>query len=209
MMHHRRDDKREGAGQSWGGKREGAGRKASGRRKANFYITQREEEFLRDCLFSFRTQTNAADLIGQIERDGGEPSLLAEASGKSLEEVMALKNSGNTWGDVAKSLGVTKAQVKAVHQDIAATKLENKLGISRQTGLVFLQQGYHPRNIAIADKLSKYTGTSMHDILSMKKNSNSWHDIANALGVDKNRFKQGMEELKTVFPHGGHGFRDA
>jgi len=205
---HRRDGKGEGAGRRWGGKREGAGRKASGRRKANFYITQREEEFLRDCLFSFRTQTNTADLIGQIERDGGDPSLLAEASGKSLQAIMALKKTDNTWGDVAKSLGITKEQIIAVHQDIAASKLENKFSIPKQTSFDLLRQGYHPRHIAVADILSKNTGKSMNEILIMKNNSNSWHDIANALGVDDNTFRQEMEELKAVFPHGRHGFRD-
>lgn len=38
----------------WGGPREGAGRPATGRKKQNFYITDEENEQLRQCLEELR-----------------------------------------------------------------------------------------------------------------------------------------------------------
>jgi len=167
------------------GKREGNGRKDGGKRKVNFFITRMGEGFSR-------------------------AAVLAEASGKSLRDVMALKNPDISWKDVALSLGVTKEQIKAVHQDIAAIKLENKFSIPNQTGLDLLRQGYHPRHIAIANILSKKTGKSINDILGMKKINNAWYDVANDLGVDNTAFMQELKELKAAFPRrAGHGFRGA
>ena len=48
------------AGQN-GGAREGAGRKPTGRRKVNFYITEHEEEVLREGLAKIRKQEVARE----------------------------------------------------------------------------------------------------------------------------------------------------
>ncbi|HWR55632.1 MAG TPA: hypothetical protein VN462_03915 [Negativicutes bacterium] len=177
--------RKEGGRKLGDGKREGTGRKAGGNRKVNFFITRMGEGFSR-------------------------AALLAEASGKSLRDVMVLKKPDISWKDVAVSLGITKEQIKAVYQDIAAIKLRNKLSIPNETALALLRQGYHPRHIAVANILSKKTGKSINDILAMKRINNAWQDVADALGVDDKTFMQDLKELKAVVPHGiGHGFHGA
>jgi hypothetical protein len=136
-------------------------------------------------------------------RDIFKASFLAKASSKSLKEVMEVKTYDNTWQDVAQSLGVTKEQMKATHNDIAATRLESKLHISRQTSLDLMQQGYRARDIAVANALANNTGKPIIDVLAMKKINNDWRDVASSLGVDDNTFKQDMKAFRTAFNHNG------
>lgn len=139
-------------------------------------------------------------------RDVFKASFLAKASGKSLTEVMSVKTYNNTWKDVAQTLGVTKEQMKATRNDIAATRLESKLHISKETSLNLMQQGYHARDIAVANALANNTGKPISDVLAIKQINNTWHDVANTLGVDDNTFKQDMKDLRAAFHHPGfHG----
>jgi hypothetical protein len=139
-------------------------------------------------------------------KDLYKASLLAKASGKSLKEVMQTKTLDNTWRDVAASLGVTKEQIRAIHQDIAAARLETKLEIPKQTSLELMQQGYRSRDIAVANELSKNTSKPISDILTMRKINNTWYDVAQSLGVDEDVFKQDMKNLGVAFHHRYGGF---
>lgn len=139
-------------------------------------------------------------------RDVSKASFLSKASGKSLKEVMELKTYDNSWRDVAGSLGLTKEQLKATRNDIAATRLEQKLHISKEKTLGLMQQGYRAHDIAVANALAGNTGKPISDILDMKKINNTWHDVATAAGVDDNTFKQDMKNLRAAFHHPGfHG----
>ncbi|HEY3426686.1 MAG TPA: hypothetical protein VGL27_17965 [Negativicutes bacterium] len=140
-------------------------------------------------------------------KDLYKASFLAKASGKSLKEVLQTKTLDNTWQDVAISLGVTKEEIRATHQDIEATKLEKKLNITKQTSLDLLQQGYLSRDIAIANELSKNTSKPISDILTMRKINNTWYDVAQLLDVDQDTFKQDMKDLSVVFPRSHRGFQ--
>jgi capsular polysaccharide biosynthesis protein len=144
---------------------------------------------------------------GIRSKDLYKASLLAKASGKSLKEVMQTKTLDNTWKDVAASLGVTKEEIRAAHQDIEATKLERKLNIAKQTSLDLMQQGYRSRDIAVANELSKNTSKPINDILSMRKINNTWYDVAQSLGVDEDTFKQDMKDIAVAFHHRHRGFQ--
>ncbi len=128
-------------------------------------------------------------------------AFLAKASGKSLKEVMEVKTYDNTWQDVAQALGVTKEQMKATHNEIAAAQLESELHISKQLSLDLMQQGYRARDIAVANALANNTGKPIIDVLAMKEINNTWHDVASALGVDDNTFQQDIKILSNAFHH--------
>lgn len=140
-------------------------------------------------------------------KDLNHASLLAKASGKTLKEVMQIKTLDNTWKDVAQSLGVTKEQIRVVHQDMAAANLESKLSIPKQTSLDLMQQGYRSHDIAAANELSKNTSKPISDILSMRKINNTWYDVAQSLGVDEETFKQDMKNVGVAFHHRYRGFQ--
>ncbi|SDF17805.1 hypothetical protein [Sporomusa acidovorans] len=137
-------------------------------------------------------------------RDLYRASFLAKAGGKSLQEVMQAKTATNSWKDVAQALGITREAMKSTRWDIAATNMETKLSIAKQTSMKFLQQGYHPRDIAVANELAKNTNKPIADVLGLKKINNTWSEVATSLGIDQNIFKQDMSHVKTAFPHRGH-----
>jgi hypothetical protein len=136
-------------------------------------------------------------------KDLSKASFLAKASDKSLQEVLAAKTPTNTWKDVAKSLGVTREQVRALRHEMAATQLETKLRIPKQASQDLMNQGYRPQDIAIANELAKNTSKEIPDILSLRKINNTWHDVAQTLGVDENTFIQDMKDISVAFPHRG------
>jgi hypothetical protein len=141
-------------------------------------------------------------------RDLYKAAFLAKAGDKSLKEVMETKTLDNTWKDVVKALGITKGQIRAAHQDIEATKLEDKLHIAKQTSLDLMQEGYRGRDIAIANELSPNTGKTVKEILAMKQINNSWEDVAQLLGISDENFKKDMNNIKAAFPH-HRGFQAA
>ncbi|MBU2703753.1 hypothetical protein Ga0466249_004901 [Sporomusaceae bacterium BoRhaA] len=140
---------------------------------------------------------------GMNFRDIGQAALLANASGQSFDQVISHKTYLNHWKDVADELGVTKEQMKTAHQNIIANDLNKKIGLNKQTAINLLQQGYHPRDIGMASELSKNTGKTLGDILSMKKINNTWLDVATILGVNQDTLKNDTKELG--FQHHGHG----
>jgi hypothetical protein len=128
-------------------------------------------------------------------RDLVKASVISKASGKTLKQVLAARTYDNTWKDVANSLGATPEKIKAVRQDIAANMLQKKLNIAKSTSLGLLHEGYHPRDIAVANELAKNTGKPINDILGMRKINNTWRDVAKDLGVSDATFRQDMGNL--------------
>lgn len=138
---------------------------------------------------------------GMSFKDIGRAAFIANASGRSLGEVISHKTSTNTWKDVSKDLGVTKDQFKAAYQRLTAKRFNAKLGLDENTVLDLLHQGQRPRNIAMAGLLSKDTGKSLKDILAMKTKDNKWQDIAKSLGVNDDTFKKDVELVKHLVHH--------
>lgn len=130
-----------------------------------------------------------------------EASLIAKASGKSLREVVSVKKADNNWRDVAQKLGVTQQKLKATRIDISSTKLNTKLNIPKYVAAELLNNGYHARDIAVANELAKNTDKPIKDVLAMKKINNTWFDVANSLGISQETFKKDMATLKAAFPY--------
>lgn len=141
---------------------------------------------------------------GMSFKDIGRAAFLANASGKSLEDVISYKTPANKWKDVATTLGITKEQMKIARQNMAAKGLNKKIGLDKEIALELLQQGYHPRDIGMAAELGKNTSKPITEVLSLKKINNTWSDVATTLGVDKDTFKNDMKEMRPDFGHRGH-----
>lgn len=139
---------------------------------------------------------------GRSFRDLSKAAFLAKASGKSFESVITLKTTDKNWKEVAQELGVTKEQMKSTHRELASNRISEKTGMSKTDVTGLLDQGYKGRDISMAGLLSKKTDRSAYDILQLKKINNTWLDVADALGVDKDAFKA---ELKQM--HKGHHMR--
>jgi hypothetical protein len=136
---------------------------------------------------------------GDNPHDLVHAALSSKISGKSLVDVLSMKTLANTWEDVDLSLGITKEQLHALHNDILATKMARNLSISKKEVLDLINSGYIPPDITVAAMLAKDTQKPINDILSMKKINNKWSDVLETLGVDKENFMQDMQK-KHVMP---------
>ncbi|MBP2628277.1 MAG: hypothetical protein H6Q68_2988 [Firmicutes bacterium] len=141
---------------------------------------------------------------GMSFRDIGKAAFLANASGKSLADVISHKTPDNKWKDVAITLGITKEQMRTGRQNMAANNLNKKIGLDKQTTIDLLHEGYHVRDIGMASELAKNTSRPIIEVLSLKKINNKWSDVATTLGVDNETFKKDAQELGYGFKHRGH-----
>ena len=142
---------------------------------------------------------------GMSFKDISRAAFFANASGKSIDDVISLKTPTNTWKDVATTLGITKEQMQAARQNMVADRLNKKIGLDKQTTLDLLHEGYHARDIGMAGELAKNTSKPIIEVLSLKKINNSWSNVATTLGVDQETFKKDTQELGFGLNHrGGH-----
>lgn len=121
---------------------------------------------------------------GKTFRDLYRAALYAKAGDTSLESVFALKTDSNTWKDVAQTLNIDRAKVKAVRQEIAGKHIAQKLNIAQAEVESLLDQGYRSHDIVMAGKLAGKSDKTIQDVLAMKKINNRWKDVAAELGVD-------------------------
>ena len=141
---------------------------------------------------------------GMNVKDISRAAFLANASGKSIDDVISHKTADNSWKDVSTAMGITKEQIHAARQNMIANGLNKKMGLDKQITVDLLTQGYHPQDIVMASQLAKNTNKSINDVLSMKKINNRWSDVATTLGVDKETFKNDMKAIGHGFGHKGH-----
>lgn len=132
---------------------------------------------------------------GMSFKDISRAAFLANASGKSLDEVISHKTPENKWRDVATTMGITKEQMQATRQSMVANHLNTKIGLDKQVTLDLLHQGYKAQDIGIASELAKNSNKSITEVLSLKKINNRWSDVANTLGIDKETLTKDMKEL--------------
>lgn len=132
-------------------------------------------------------------------RDIGQAAMIAKVSGKSFDEVMALKTDDKNWRDIGESLGVTREKVKEVRQSMTAQHLSQDGDIDESKALSLLKKGYEPRDIDCAAALAKASGKDIQSVLDRKKINNRWGDVAKELGVDANVLP------KKFHGHGPHG----
>lgn len=134
-------------------------------------------------------------------RDIGQAAMIAKVSGKSFDEVMALKTDDKNWRDIGESLGVTREKVEEVRQSMTAQHMSQDGDIDESKALSLLKKGYEPRDIECAAALAKASGKDIQSVLDRKKINNRWGDVAKELGVDANVLP------KKFHGHGpdGHG----
>lgn len=139
-------------------------------------------------------------------RDVGHAAMLAKVSGKTFSDVLAMKQEGKGWQDVAKDLGITKEQMQSTMKSMMTDNLAKEGKTDRATVEKLMGEGYNPWDIMSAGKLANASGKDIRSILGMKKINNQWKDVAKSLGVDENLLKPDWFKGQG-FGHGfGHGF---
>ena len=109
--------------------------------------------------------------------------MLAKISGKSFEDVLALKTDDKDWRTIGRSLGVTREKVASMRCEMTAKDLSQDGNVDETTAMNLLQAGYEPWDISWAAALAKAADKDIQSVLDLKKINNRWSDVAEQLGV--------------------------
>ncbi|MBP2644373.1 MAG: hypothetical protein H6Q67_2260 [Firmicutes bacterium] len=83
-------------------------------------------------------------------------------------------------------------------------RIASTITVSKDVVSYFIEKGYAPMDIAMAGLLAGQNyNVNVHisnisEILSKKASSNTWQDIATAIGVDQETYNQYMERAKKL-----------
>ena len=124
-------------------------------------------------------------------------------SGKSLDEVIALKTEHKDWKSVSRTLAITKEQHKAQRQQLLAARLQLKDGTSKETSLALIQSGSKLRDVVIASAMAKESGKSINEVIAMKTEDVKWRKVGADLGLDKKQITKSVKKAR-IFMGGRH-----
>ena len=138
-------------------------------------------------------------------RDIGQAAMLSKISGKSFKDVLAMKTDDKHWPEIGKELGVTNEQIRAQMNEMTAVRMAEKGDVDKDTALKLMNEGYRPHDIGMAAKLAKLSGKDIQTVLGMKKINNRWGDVAQQLGVDRDKLRpqRGEGGFRGHGPQGG------
>jgi hypothetical protein len=135
---------------------------------------------------------------GYSLRDIGRAAFLADASGKSLTNVIQLKKEENTWKDVAQEIGVTKEQLKAERNKITSERIAVRYDGNASQLRTLHEQGHSYGNLAKASYLSQQAQKSVTDVVAMKTDANNWLDVSDQLGLDAEKTKAEFSKMQKM-----------
>lgn len=157
---------------------------AQEQRQAPQFDVNKAAKHIADSFGVDESQVRAAIEDRRDFRDIGRAAALAKLSGKSFQDVLAMKTDSNTWKEVRNALGVTEEAERNLQTERMAEHICQDTTIDRDEAIRLLKDGYSPRDIQAAALLSKASGKDIRDVLGMKKINNSWRDVAASLQVD-------------------------
>jgi len=109
---------------------------------------------------------------------------------------MSYKTKDNSWKEVMEKTGVTFDQVRQTRDELASNIIADKTGADKNVIGVLFKQGYHDRDIMMAAELAKLSSKEVNEVINMKKINNSWHDVAQSLGVDDSAVREDMGPIQ-------------
>lgn len=140
---------------------------------------------------------------GMKYRELRRAAYFASISGKSLDEVIALKAEHKNWKSVSQALAITKEQHKAHSQQLFAARLQLRNGTPKETSLALIQAGNKLRDVAIASALAKESGKPVNDVIAMKAKDVKWRKVGADLGLDKKQISKSLKKAR-LFMGGRH-----
>ena len=148
-----------------------------------------KEDFAKSIAENFGVDKN--DVLKAIEnkedfKDIGHAAMLAKISGKSFNEILAMKTN---WRDVENTLGIDQKAIKKERDAALAERIAKNDNIDKETAIKLLADGYNPRDIEAAAAIAKAAGTDVQTVLDAKKINNRWHEVAASFGVNEDLLK--------------------
>ncbi|MBP2651595.1 MAG: hypothetical protein H6Q74_2420 [Firmicutes bacterium] len=77
-------------------------------------------------------------------------------------------------------------------------EMAQEFGLNQDEVAKYMHQRIDPREMMHAATLTKISGKSLTEVLSMKTLANTWEDVEKTLGVTKDQVKAFMEEARTT-----------
>ena len=116
--------------------------------------------------------------------DVGQAAMFAKISGKSFNDVMAMRDSGKTWEQIGDALNIMEDDVQRELDKIEIMHITMRGDVDEKTANALYEEGYAPRDIDAAGIIAKASGKDVREVLERKTMKNSWKDVAKAFGVD-------------------------
>ncbi|MGQ9780054.1 MAG: hypothetical protein ACUVRM_09295 [Bacillota bacterium] len=179
-----------------------------------------EAVFTVNIITAFPELNLSAEVIQGLRSKGmgwGEITIaasLASSSGKTLDEVIAMADSGLGWGKIAKDLGVEPKTLghavsevigKAKHGRVDKNALENaaisdllnsNFGLENSEIAVLVESGIKTQDLFMALSAAGITGNAetFEKALALRQESRNWQEVFRTLGIDP----KGVRNMKTV-----------
>ncbi len=115
--------------------------------------------------------------------------LYAYLAEKPLAKVMAMRNK-LTVGQIRVALGLTPDKYRAGVIEYQARRLHERFDIPEDLTRDYLKKGYAMHHINVAYLLAPMCGKTMDEVLAAKVPSKRWETVAEALGVNKEQYKE-------------------
>ena len=116
--------------------------------------------------------------------DIGQAAMFAKISGKSFNDVMAMRDSGKTWEQIGDALNIMEDDVQRELDKIEIMHITMRGDVDEKTANALYEEGYAPRDIDAAGIIAKASGKDVREVLERKTMKNSWKDVAKAFDVD-------------------------
>ena len=116
--------------------------------------------------------------------DVGQAAMFAKISGKSFNDVMAMRDSGKTWEQIGDALNIMEDDVQRELDKIEIMHITMRGDVDEKTANALYEEGYAPRDIDAAGIIAKASGKDVREVLERKTMKNSWKDVAKAFDVD-------------------------
>ena len=130
--------------------------------------------------------------------DIGQAAMLAKLSGKPFPSVMQMKAKGMDWPEIVDALGITEKNLQAGLLDMAVLHISMRGDVDENTARDLLQKGYEPHDIEMAGVIAKAAHKDIRSVLDRKRDNNSWENVADEFGVDKNLLKSDRPDFPPM-----------
>ncbi|MEQ2529608.1 hypothetical protein EKG37_10870 [Robertmurraya yapensis] len=156
-----------------------------------------------------REQVKELEDKGYTKADIFRAAMLSKKSDKKIDEVLDIHKETKSWEKTAEKLGVDKEELKRIESMIEWKEFVTKNEPAVKEYLAsysnktieeidaYIEDGLHLRFLIGAAALAKVSGKSLDEIVALKKDGKSFHDVLDTLKVDMEDLHKELDKFKA------------
>ncbi|TKC18115.1 hypothetical protein [Robertmurraya kyonggiensis] len=156
-----------------------------------------------------REQVKELEDKGYTKADIFRAAMLSKKSNKKIDEVLDIHKETQSWEKTAEKLGVDKEELERIESMIQwkefvknnepAVKEYLASYTNKKTEEIdaYIKDGLHLRFLIGAAALAKVSGKSLDEIVALKKDGKSFHDVLDTLDVNMEDLHKELNKFKT------------